>query len=196
LRGAAVAIKDHVRAIEFSAERASDGLSLVSKLEHANIVKLLGYAHATGAPAGGVVDQPERKFRLLVVQEYMPNGSLESNTYCMFPQKHLLQFTYCPKVFETVVFFNISYEILLMFLISDDFRFAVSRHINWSSRFRIIKEIASGLCYLHNQRVIHSNLKSSNILLDSGMKPKICDFGVGRVLDHDDNLTNQDPGTL
>ncbi|TVT99528.1 hypothetical protein EJB05_55115, partial [Eragrostis curvula] len=52
---------------------------------------------------------------------------------------------------------------------------------NWSARLTIIKGIADGLRYLHDNRAVHSNLKPSNILLDSNLRPKICDFGVARV---------------
>ncbi|KAL6654612.1 hypothetical protein ACP70R_008077 [Stipagrostis hirtigluma subsp. patula] len=71
--------------------------------------------------------------------------------------------------------------------------------IDWSSRFRIILGIAHGLHYLHEQRVVHMDVKPANILLDSDMNPKICDFGLATILDHgDDEMTrgNSLRGTL
>ena len=57
--------------------------------------------------------------------------------------------------------------------------------LDWDTRYEIAVGAAKGLEYLHHgceKPVIHRDVKSSNILLDEGMKPKIVDFGLAETL--------------
>ncbi|KAI5325698.1 hypothetical protein L3X38_034772 [Prunus dulcis] len=112
---------------EFVAEIISIG-----RLRHRNLAPLLGYCR--------------RKGELLLVYDYMPNGSLDKYLYD-----------------QPVV------------------------TLNWRQRFRVIKGVASGLFYLHEeweQVVVHRDVKASNILLDSEFNARLGDFGLARLYDH------------
>ena len=60
--------------------------------------------------------------------------------------------------------------------------------LDWGKRLEIICEIAQGILYFHQDsrlRVIYRDLKSSNVLLDTTLNPKISDFGMARIFGGD-----------
>ncbi|TVU04351.1 hypothetical protein EJB05_50085, partial [Eragrostis curvula] len=61
-----------------------------------------------------------------------------------------------------------------------------SQKIEWSILFRIIEGIAQAVHYLHEQHIVHMDVKPGNILLDSDMNPKVTDFDLSMVLDADE----------
>ncbi|XP_008219791.1 PREDICTED: G-type lectin S-receptor-like serine/threonine-protein kinase At1g11410 [Prunus mume] len=85
----------------------------------------------------------------------------------------------------------------------DSFIFDSTKRVllDWRKRMNIIEGIAQGLLYLHKYsrlRIIHRDMKTSNILLDCDMNPKISDFGMARIFGDNDTRgqTNRVVGTF
>ncbi|KAF8394878.1 hypothetical protein HHK36_018815 [Tetracentron sinense] len=113
---------------EFVAEVESLG-----RLRHKHLVHLQGWC--------------KRKGNLILVYDYIPNGSLDNLLFN--PQNNFV--------------------------------------LSWKQRFKVLKDIASGLLYLHEeweQVVVHRDVKASNVLLDAEMNGRLGDFGLARLYNH------------
>ncbi|XP_044509613.1 probable L-type lectin-domain containing receptor kinase S.5 [Mangifera indica] len=130
---------------EFIAE-----VTTIGSLRHRSLVKLIGWCY--------------EKHELLLVYEYMPNGSLDK------------------------------------FIFVDEKTGLDESTLNWETRVSIIHGTAQALEYLHNgceKRVLHRDIKASNILLDSDFKARLGDFGLARTIQDQKthHSTNEIAGT-
>ncbi|KAI3511551.1 hypothetical protein L1887_18706 [Cichorium endivia] len=70
--------------------------------------------------------------------------------------------------------------------------------LGWDQRAKIVKGLAGALFYLHEQleaQIIHRDVKTSNVMLDSRFNARLGDFGLARWIDHELDYQTQTPST-
>ncbi|KAM0840734.1 hypothetical protein ACQ4PT_059462 [Festuca glaucescens] len=144
--GQEIAVKRLSQTSRQGIEELRTELLSVAKLNHKNLVRLVGVC----------LEEREK----ILVYEYMPNRSLDTFIFDVVKVKEL----------------------------------------DWSKRFTIINGITRGLQYLHEDsqlKIVHRDLKASNILLDSEYNPKISDFGLAKIFGGDQShiVTHRIAGT-
>ncbi|KAG5530954.1 hypothetical protein RHGRI_025785 [Rhododendron griersonianum] len=73
------------------------------------------------------------------------------------------------------------------------------RPLSWETRIKIVRDVASGLVYMHNFQtpIIHRNIKASIVWLDNDFEPHIGDFGLARRIDGSlSHVSTQAAGTM
>ncbi|XP_047313303.1 probable L-type lectin-domain containing receptor kinase S.5 [Impatiens glandulifera] len=121
-------------------------LTIINRLRHKHLVPLRGWCHKNG--------------KLLLVYEYMANGSLDMHLFNDGPDR---------------------------------------KPLSWTLRYKIISGVASALQYLHNeydQKVVHRDLKASNIMIDTNFNARLGDFGLARALDAEKTSYAEAEGVL
>ncbi|XP_055803386.1 probable LRR receptor-like serine/threonine-protein kinase RFK1 isoform X3 [Solanum dulcamara] len=147
-------------------------ISMISCLQHPNLVKLHGCCIEA--------DQ------LLLVYEYLDNNSLASVLFGKLPYSSLCRNPVNPwvKIF------------------SGEFSGSENSRLNldWPTRFKICLGIARGLAFLHEEssvKIVHRDIKATNVLLDGQLNPKISDFGLARLTEEEKtHISTRVAGTI
>lgn len=174
-------------------------------LQHRNLVRLLG----------SCLEAKEK----ILIYEFVPNKSLDYFLFGMaLLSKHStveLQKKWKLSLFQKQSENNTVRSVILICIWPESTWFQAltwllhgastetekQRKLDWPRRYKIIEGIARGIQYLHEDsrlKIIHRDLKASNVLLDEKMSPKISDFGMARIFNVDQSQAKTDRiiGTL
>ena len=163
-------------------------IGMISALQHPHLVKLYGCCIEGN--------------QLLLIYEYMENNSLARALFGPFFHFCLcaLLNCFCCKTTRTWICL-IECFLHLTFGWYDDIGSKECQfQLDWPTRHMICVGIARGLAYLHEEsrlKIVHRDIKATNVLLDKDLNPKISDFGLAK-LDEEDNthISTRIAGTL
>nr|KYP35588.1 Putative serine/threonine-protein kinase receptor [Cajanus cajan] len=163
---------------------ATDGFSSENKLGQGGFGPVYKGIFSTGQEVAikrlsksstqGIV---EFKNELKLICELQHMNLVQLLGYCIHEEERILLYEYMPNKSLDFFIFDCTRRKLL----------------DWKKRFNIIEGIAQGLLYLHKYsrlKVIHRDLKASNILLDENWNPKISDFGMARIFTQQEPVEN------
>ncbi|KAL6201862.1 hypothetical protein ACLB2K_025574 [Fragaria x ananassa] len=125
----------------------------------------------------------EFKNELILIYELQHTNLVQLFGFCIHGEERMLIYEYMPN--KSLDYF--------LFGCTDWADSTRCQQLDWNRRFSIIEGIAQGLLYLHKYsrtRIIHRDLKASNVLLDERMNPKISDFGMARIFANDEQEAN------
>lgn len=112
--------------------------------------------------------------RIRVTDAYAKDIARETDIVSRLTHKHVIQ---CYGVDRDANFISIVTD----YAEGGNLKDAVPR-LDWENKRRIVAEIALGLAYLHDQGIIHRDIKGANILLTKHDEVKLCDFGLAKVM--------------
>lgn len=157
-------------------------IGMISALQHPNLVKLYGCCI-------------EAK-QLLLVYEYMENNSLAT---ALFGKISIIPVTAFASLFNMSIRWKINcfdwFSLTVWFIGTES-----NLLLDWPNRHKICVGIARGLAFLHDEstlKVVHRDIKATNILLDRDLNPKISDFGLARLHEEENShISTRIAGTL
>uniref|UniRef100_A0ACD5WKZ4 Uncharacterized protein n=1 Tax=Avena sativa TaxID=4498 RepID=A0ACD5WKZ4_AVESA len=125
----------------------------------------------------------ELKNELALVAKLSHKNLVRLIGVCLEQQERLLVYEFVPNRTLEHILFALNGDLL-----------------DWAKRYKIIEGIARGLQYLHEDsqlKVVHRDMKASNVLLDTNSIPKISDFGLAKIFGRDQTqgVTNRVVGT-
>ena len=138
---------------------------MISALQHPNLVRLYGCCIEGN--------------QLLLIYEYMENNSLARALFGKsFTNIYLFIYIY---IYMSRVRLSVENSLPRFPILGHEEH---QLHLDWPMRMKICLGIARGLAYLHEEsrlKIVHRDIKATNVLLDKDLNAKISDFGLAKL---------------